>query len=372
MKSLFDKENVYTAGVFDLFHAGHMERIMIILDKFPDNNLIIGVASDSYIKSFKRTPVQSMKERINTIKSVFKTNKRIKIIPDPLRTYMDKYTGAFYEEYNITDHCQRADLDENPRVYEYIKSKKRFHEIGHSDIITTAELIEKLTPSEVIELGGDNNINFKIGNIVIKKIIHGSIKFIDDAYTQLLEKKLFGVTSYKRFYDIIFIPVIEGIVTHDISLEEFLELTGKINNSGLKPTITIMDVFKKFNFFPNKDIYAPLLSDISHVCHGDLAFTNIIKGPEGITPIDWEYFCYSTPYWDLANFLTSIYIYGHNSLDDILEKLKKVAEPKMAAIATILLTDYWITWSITTKHDYFSKECKELHKFLLEQFNHQL
>ena len=129
--------NVYTAGVFDLFHAGHMERIMVILDKFPEQNLIIGVASDRYIKSFKRTPVQSMKERFRTLKSVFKTNKRVRVILDPLRTYMDKYTSLFYDRFNITDHCQRADLDENPRVYEYIKSKKRFHEIGRSDIMST-------------------------------------------------------------------------------------------------------------------------------------------------------------------------------------------------------------------------------------------
>ena len=363
-----NKGNVYTAGVFDLFHAGHMERIMVILDKFPDQNLIIGVAPDRYIRSFKRTPVQSKKERYRTLKSVFKTNKRVRIILDPLKTYMDKYTSLFYDRYNITDHCQRADPDENPRVYEYIKSKKRFHEIEVSDVMSTAELIKRLTPSEVIELGGDNNINFKIGNIVIKKIIHGSISFIDDAYTQLLEKKLFGVTSYKRFYDIIFIPVIEGVVTHDISVKEFLVLADQITNSGLKPTITIMDVFKKFNFQPNMEIYGPILNDIKYVCHGDLAFTNILKGPEGLTPIDWEYLCYSTPYWDFANFLTSIYIYGHHTLEEIKQKLHEVPDTKTAALATILLSDYWITWSITTKHDYFSKECKELYSYLKATF----
>ena len=354
--------------MYDLFHAGHMERIMVILDKFPDMNLIIGVASDRYIKSFKRTPIQSMKERYRTLKSVFETNKRVRVILDPLRTYTDKYTAVFYDKYNITDHCQRADLDENPRVYEYIKSKKRFHEIGRSEVMSTAELMKILSPSEVIELGGDNNINFKIGNIVIKKIIHGSIKFIDDAYTQLLEKQLFGVTSYKRFYDIIFMPVIEGVVTPDISIEEFLEVAEQINNSGLKPSITIMDVFKKFNFTPNAELYAPLLNDLSHVCHGDLAFTNMIKGPAGLTPIDWEYLCYSTPYWDLANFLTSLYIYGHNSFEEIVEKLEKTADIKTAALATILLSDYWIAWSKATKHDYFSKECKELHQALSAKF----
>ena len=361
------KGNVFTAGVFDLFHAGHMESIMKILDKFPEQNLIIGVATDAYTESFKRTPIQNFDERITTIKAVFKTNKRVSVIEDPLKTYKESYYAPFYDEYGVTDHCQGADFDENPNCYEYIKSKNGFHVMGRSELMSTTELINKLTPSQVVELGGDNNINFRIGNIAIKKIIHGSISFIDDAYTKLLEKKLFGITSYQRFDDIVFLPFIEGNVTPDITVEEFLDLSEQINKSGLKPTISILDVFRKFDFYPDKDLYAPLLDDISYVTHGDLAYTNLVKGNGKITPIDWEYLCYSVRYWDLANFLTSIYIYGHNTLEQILEKLQTIPDTKLATLATMLLTDYWIAWSISTKHDYFSKECKELRSFLGKQ-----
>ncbi|MCL2294837.1 MAG: adenylyltransferase/cytidyltransferase family protein [Spirochaetes bacterium] len=360
--------NIYTAGVFDLFHASHAERITIILGKFPGRHLIIGVASDAYVKSFKRAPVQHLEERINTIKAIYQANKRVSVIVDPLKTYTDKYTASFYNKYNITDHCQRDDWDENPKVYEYIKSKKGFHEIGQSNLISKDELISRLMPSEVIELGGDNNINFRIGNIAIKKIIHGSISFIDDAYTQLRDKKLFGITHFKRFYDMIFIPFIEGVVTPDISVKEIMDLTEQIAKSGLKPTITIMDVFRKFDYVPDKDLYAPLLNDITHICHGDLAYTNIVKGPNGLIPIDWEWLCYSVPYWDLANFLTSLYIYGHNSLEEILEKTKEVPDPKLAMLSTMLLCDYWLQWSVSAGQDFFPKECRELLDFLTKHY----
>ena len=358
---------VFTAGVFDLFHAGHMESIVKILDKFPDRHLIIGVASDVYTESFKRTPVQNLNERINTIKTIFGTNKRVTVIEDPLKTYTESYTAQFYDEYNITDHCQGADFDENPKCYEYIKSKNGFHVMGRSSLMSTTELINKLTPSHVTKLGGDTNLNLRLGNIVIKKIVHGSVSFIDDAYTKLLEKKLFGVTSYQRFDDLVFIPIIDGNVTPEITVQEILDLSEQIRTSGLKPIISIMDVFKKYDFYPDKELYAPLLNDINYVSHGDMAYVNIIKGHGILTPIDWEFLCYSVRYWDLGCFLASLYIWKHNSLEQILEKLLTVPDKKLAMLATMLLCDYWIAWSISTKYDFFSKELKELRGFLAKQ-----
>jgi cytidyltransferase-like protein len=359
--------NVFTAGVFDLFHAGHMESIMKIMDKFPDRNLIIGVASDEYTESFKRRPIQTMEERINTIRNIFKSNKRISVIEDPLRTYNDNYTESFYEKYTVTDHCQGADFDENLKVYEYIKSKNGFHIMGRSNLMSTTELINRLTPSEITMLGGDTNFNLRLGNIVIKKVIRGSVSFIDDAYSKLLEKKLFGITSYQRFDELVFLPFIEGNVTPELTVKEVIDLSEQINKSGLKPIISILDVFKKYDFFPDKELYASLLNDINYVSHGDMAYTNIVKGQGGLTPIDWEFLCYSVRYWDLGCFLASLFIYKHNNLDQILEKVLNVPDTKLATLATMLLCDYWIAWSISTKYDFFSKELKELRSFLLKQ-----
>ncbi len=66
MKIISQKGKVYTAGVFDLFHAGHMESIMKILDCFPEQELLIGVATDKYTKFFKRTPFQTQSERLHS------------------------------------------------------------------------------------------------------------------------------------------------------------------------------------------------------------------------------------------------------------------------------------------------------------------
>jgi cytidyltransferase-like protein len=359
------KGNVFTAGVFDLFHAGHMESIMKILDKFPDRNLIIGVATDKYTKSFKRTPIQTCEERINTVKTVFASNRKITVIEDPLDTYIDNYEKWFYDKYNITEHCQGTDFDENPKVYEYIKSINGFHVTGRSSLMSTTELINRLTPSNVTKLDGDTNFNVRLGNIVIKKIVHGDIDFMDDAYNQLLSKKLFGITSYQRFDNLVFLPFIEGNVTPEYSVREIIALSENINQSGLKPRISILDVFNKYKFQPDSNLYAELLDDINYVCHGDMAYTNIIKGQNGIFPIDWEFLCYSVPYWDLGCFLASLYIYNHADCEKISAKLSEAPDRKLATLATLLLCDYWIAWSIATNWDFFSKELKELRTYLM-------
>jgi cytidyltransferase-like protein len=359
-----NKGSVFTAGVFDLFHAGHMESIMKILSKFPERNLIIGVATDKYTESFKRTPVQRFEDRLHTIKTIFSSDKRISVIQDPLDVYTDNYEKWFYDQYNITDHCQGTDFDENLKVYEYIKSINGFHIMGRSRLMSTTELINKLTPSHVTQLEGDTNYNLKLGNIVIKKVVYGDIDFIDDAYSKLLQKKAFGITSYQRFENLVFLPFIEGSVTPQISVKEALDLSQQVNRSGLKPKMSILDVFKKYNFTPDPQLYADLLADISYISHGDMAYTNIVKGKNGLVPIDWEFLSYSVKYWDLGCFLASLYIYRHADCDGISNRLAEVEEKRLATLAVMLLCDYWIAWSVSTEYDFFSKELKELRHFL--------
>lgn len=366
--------SVFTAGVFDLFHAGHMESIMKIIAQFPNRNIIIGVASDAYTKSFKRQPIQYFSDRKNTIESVFASLKNITVIEDPLKVYTDNYEQWFYDEYNITDHCQGTDFDENPQVYAYIKSIDGFHIMGRSELMSTTTLINTLSPSEVIKLGGDTNKNYRIGNIVIKKITYGSTKFIDDSYTQLVEKQKFGITHFTRYEDLAFLPYIEGNVTPEINIAELSSLIDQINNSGLKPSMSILDVFGFYNYVPDKDEYGTLLKDISHVSHGDMAYFNIVKGQTGIFPIDWETLCFSVKNWDSAPFFASLYIHKHDTFESLCKKITGFATLRNVSFEDVsilirLLCDYWIQWSLHTGHDYFSKELKELKHLLLAKHN---
>ncbi|MDU1905677.1 MAG: hypothetical protein E6772_12915 [Dysgonomonas sp.] len=237
------------------------------------------------------------------------------------------------------------------------------------DTLFTIEVEDTLNTSRAIRLGGHSNVCLKLGTHLIKKIVYGDTIFLDDAYIQLSEKKLFGITNYQRFDDIVILPFIEGYVTEDISVKEFMYLSEQIRQSGLMPKFTLFDLFDRYDYTPDSNLYAPVLKDINHVAHGDLAYINIVRTEDGIVPIDWEYFCYASKYWDLACFLASLYVFEHANSKEIMLKTEEVADPAMAALSVMLLCEYWVAWGAFTKHDFFPKELTELRDDLYVELN---
>lgn len=58
---------VYTYGVFDLFHSGHVE--LLSEAKALGDKLVVGIFSDDVVRSFKREPVISLKHRMAVVES---------------------------------------------------------------------------------------------------------------------------------------------------------------------------------------------------------------------------------------------------------------------------------------------------------------
>lgn len=59
---------VYTFVVGDLFHANHVR--MLELAKTYGDVLIVGILSDEAVESYKRTPIYSLKDRLEIVKSL--------------------------------------------------------------------------------------------------------------------------------------------------------------------------------------------------------------------------------------------------------------------------------------------------------------
>lgn len=58
---------VFTDGVFDLFHANHMR--LLHTARAMGDRLIVGVTSDDDAASYKRRPILTQDERIDTIRA---------------------------------------------------------------------------------------------------------------------------------------------------------------------------------------------------------------------------------------------------------------------------------------------------------------
>lgn len=80
-----EKVIVYTYGVFDLFHRGHVE--LLREAKALGDELIVGVLTDKVAKSFKREPVIPLKDRMYVVEHCRFVDKVVvqkKLAPDDM------------------------------------------------------------------------------------------------------------------------------------------------------------------------------------------------------------------------------------------------------------------------------------------------
>jgi cytidyltransferase-like protein len=122
---------IYTSGVFDLFHAGHLEALQKA--KALGDYLLVGVATDEDAASYKRTPVIPYAQRCQILASI---NSVDAVICGPLYP-----TEAFYQTWRIDIHCQDADQQDF-----YVTAKRlgiiRF--VGRSPAAETSNIIRRI------------------------------------------------------------------------------------------------------------------------------------------------------------------------------------------------------------------------------------
>ena len=95
------KINVYTSGVFDLFHAGHIEALEKA--KALGTSLIVGVLSDEDAASYKRIPIIPYDQRSRIVKNLSLVD-RVALAP--------KYEATeFYYSMKIDIHCQGDQIE---------------------------------------------------------------------------------------------------------------------------------------------------------------------------------------------------------------------------------------------------------------------
>ena len=63
-----NKKIVYCDRIFDLFHSGHIQFLKSC--KEIGDYLIVGVISDENVRSYKRTPILSLKDRVTILQHI--------------------------------------------------------------------------------------------------------------------------------------------------------------------------------------------------------------------------------------------------------------------------------------------------------------
>ena len=83
MKKSKNKKVVYTYGVFDLFHGGHID--LLKEAKALGDKLIVGLFTDEVAENFKRRPIMNLEHRMKILRHIIHVDEVIiqdELLPD--------------------------------------------------------------------------------------------------------------------------------------------------------------------------------------------------------------------------------------------------------------------------------------------------
>ena len=132
---------IYTDGVFDMFHRGHLECFKTIKNMYPNCHLVVGVVSDKDTESYKRIPIISQQDRLEIIKSIKYVDQVV--FPGPL--YMTK---EFINKHNIDlivhGFANQKDINKQKEFFKVAIELNKFKEIPYYSKISTTDIINKV------------------------------------------------------------------------------------------------------------------------------------------------------------------------------------------------------------------------------------
>lgn len=120
---------VYTYGVFDLLHAGHIRSIKKA--KSLGDKLIVGVFTDKVAESFKRKPIipeEQRKEMLESLKDVDMVIYQCELSPETNIKYIEadivaKGPGAGFEDMDLPNKVllDYNDINSTTKIIEKIR-----------------------------------------------------------------------------------------------------------------------------------------------------------------------------------------------------------------------------------------------------------
>lgn len=129
--------NVYVDGVFDLFHLGHMR--LLIRAKLFGTRLIVGVMSEEVCEKYKRRPILTFHERVDTLRA---SGLADFIVEGPF-----VITKEFIDEYNI-GCVVHGDDNTFPDSYAVPIQLEIMKYLPYTQEISTTQIINRIIKNE--------------------------------------------------------------------------------------------------------------------------------------------------------------------------------------------------------------------------------
>lgn len=137
---------IYSDGVYDLLHSGHMRQLQQCKRMFKYVYLIVGVASDAETMRYKGLSVQNMHERVETLRHIKWVDEIIAPCPWVVTLdFLEKHT-IDYVAHDDAPYGAGAknDADASADIYLPVKRAGRFRATQRTEGVSTTDLVVRI------------------------------------------------------------------------------------------------------------------------------------------------------------------------------------------------------------------------------------
>ena len=132
---------IYTDGIFDLFHRGHIEYLNLIKKTYPDSVLYVGIINDQDSTKYKREPIYNHEDRVTIISN-------LKCVDSVIENAPLIVNEDFLNKYNIDlvvhGFSNQNDIENQKKFFEIPVNLNKFASIPYYNKISTTEIIAKI------------------------------------------------------------------------------------------------------------------------------------------------------------------------------------------------------------------------------------
>jgi choline-phosphate cytidylyltransferase len=132
---------IYTDGIFDLFHRGHLEYIKRCKQIFEDVFLIVGVVNDADAASYKRAPIYNETDRYEIVENIKYVDK---IVKDAPLIIDENFMNEHQIDYVIHSFSNEADAEKQQEFFKVPIMLNKFIKINYYSLISTTDIIRKI------------------------------------------------------------------------------------------------------------------------------------------------------------------------------------------------------------------------------------
>lgn len=145
-------KTIYTDGIFDLFHRGHVEYLKACKNIFKDLGeeleevfLIVGIVNDKDATGYKRIPIYNENDRYEIIENIKCVNK---IIKDAPLIITEDFMEHHKIDYVIHSFSNANDEGAQNEFFKVPIQIGKFKKIQYYSSISTTDIIKKIKSME--------------------------------------------------------------------------------------------------------------------------------------------------------------------------------------------------------------------------------